>query len=736
VTPVSSSSRTAPLAAGASAAPSPGIECLHCALPVPVFRRDGGSTAGHFCCFGCRFAYGLARPGSGVDDGKTASVPHNTLVLRLGLGIFLAINIMVFSWVFYSGELFGPVAAPGEPYRPLFGLFAYLLMFLCSVVVVALGFPLAGDALDRIRAPVAPGSRLRGRVDANVLICIGVGAAFALSAIHTLLGRGSLYFDTAAMVLVIVTLGQYLEAGAKRRAAGAAGDLLASVPRRAWVRRGDRVLEIDTAEVNLGEDVRLRAGESAVVDGIVIEGASRVDESSMTGESRPRAVQPGDRLLAGSVNLDGALWLRAESVGDDTAVSRVETMLLEARLRQPAIQRAADRASALFVPGVVLIALGVFSTHALRGTPTQGLFNALSVLLISCPCALGLATPLATWNALRQAARRGIVIESAATLERAAAVDRVFFDKTGTLTERRLRLARIELAAGVTERQALELAAGLELTSLHPIADALVDAARRCGAEPSEVSRGTTLPGLGLEGRIAGRLYKLGSGRLVGADGDEGGATTTVYLADTSRVLARFELEEALRGDARDAIASLSRLGVEARVLTGDRPGPALLLETALGIDVASDLLPDDKLARLEAARDGGGVVAMVGDGINDAPVLAAADVGIAMGSAADLAKQAGNVHLIADKLDRVPLTLGLARHAMRRIRMNLAWAFGYNTLGITLAALGLLTPVFAASAMFFSSLIVVAFSRGAGSVSRESLGLPGSTARPKRTVR
>jgi len=651
------------------------------------------------------------------------------LVLRLGLGIFLAINIMVFSWVFYSGELFGAVAAPGEPYRPLFGLFAYLLMFLCSVVVVALGFPLAGDALDRLRAPAGDGPRLRGRIDANVLICIGVGAAFALSAIHTVRGQGSLYYDTAAMVLVIVTLGQYLEAGAKRRAAGAAGALLGSVPRRAWVRRGGETLEIDAAELNPGDAVRLRAGESAVVDGVVTEGSSRVDESSMTGESHPREVHEGDRLLAGSVNLDGALWVRAESVGKRTTLARVEQMLEEARARQPAIQRAADRASAFFVPGVVLVALGVFGVHSLRGAPTYGLFTALSVLLISCPCALGLAAPLATWNGLRQAARRGIVIESAATLERAARVGCVFLDKTGTLTGRRLRLARIEPAPGVSERQALEWSSGLELTSIHPIAEALVDQARKRGATPSEVTGGTTLPGLGLEGRIDGRLLRLGSRRLIascGIDaggGDECEETTSVYLADETRLLARFELEELLRADAADALGALARLGVKTKVLTGDRAGPARRLAEALDVEVESDLLPGDKLARLESARAAGNVVAMVGDGINDAPVLAAADVGIAMGSAADLARQAGNVHLIADRVDRVPLMLSVSRHTMRRIRLNLTWAFGYNTIGITLAALGLLTPVFAASAMFFSSLIVVALSRGAGAIDRETLG-------------
>jgi cation transport ATPase len=273
------------------------------------------------------------------------------------------------------------------------------------------------------------------------------------------------------------------------------------------------------------------------------------------------------------------------------------------------------------------------------------------------------------------------------------------------------------------------------MASVHPIADALVAEARRQAVEPADVREVKTLPGLGVEGRIDGRLLRLGSDRLAGSR-DPGWPTkppddaTVVYLADEERSLARFEWVEALREGAAAAVAALKRLGVEASVITGDRAGPAARVGRELGLAVESGLLPDDKLQRLEAARSEGVSIAVVGDGINDAPVLAAADVGVAMGSAADLARQAGNVHLIADRLDRLPLLLGLSRHAMRRVGLNLAWAFGYNTIGISLAAAGWLTPVFAASAMFVSGLVVVGISRGAGRVSRQALGLP-AIARP-----
>ena len=704
--------------------------CVHCGLPVPKQRRDGGTRGGRFCCFGCRFAHGLARP---VATGERGAGPPTTLVLRLGLGIFLAINIMVTSWVFYSTEVFGPAVAPGESFRPLAALFAYLSMFLCTVLVVTLGFPLAADALDRLRTPRGSRFRILERIDTGLLICIGVGAAYLLSVVHTLRGSGSLYFDTAAMVLVIVTLGQYLEATAKRRAAGTAEARLADLPRRAWVRRDGRLLQIDSAELRAGDEVRVRAGEALAADGRVIDGSSRIDESSLTGEHRLRAVRAGDPVLGGSVSVDGALWFVAERVGSDTAALGVRRMLDEARLRQPAIQRVADRIATWFVPGVVLLALLLFARQAWIGEATRGLFVALTVLLISCPCALGIAAPLACWNALRRAARSGIVIDSAATLERAAAVRRALLDKTGTLTGRRLQLRRLLVAPGVTERQALSWSAGLELNSLHPIADALVAEARRHGIEPAEVRDARTLPGLGVEGRVEGRHLRLGSDRLI--DDPAGGRTegafdlpddaTAVYLAEGQRPLAGFEMVETIREDAAAAVAALRRLGVEASMITGDREGPAARVGLELGLAVESGLLPGDKLARLAAARSGGTRVAAVGDGINDAPLLAAADVGIALRSAADLARQAGNVHLIADRVDRLPLLLAISRHAMRRVRCNLAWAFGYNAIGITLAALGWLTPVFAASAMFVSGLAVVAISRGAGRVRREDFGLP-----------
>jgi len=715
--------------------------CVHCGLPVPVSRRSDSATSGRFCCFGCRFAYSLTRPADG-DTGRSA--PLNRLQLRLGLGIFLTLNIMVFNWIFYSREVFGAAARPEGVYAELVALIAYLLMFLCSGVIVLLGVPLADDALATLfaRGEQPDGRRRwypRGRLDANLLICIGVGSAYLMSVIHTLRGAGSLYFDTAAVVLLIVTLGQYLEASAKRRAAASASALLASVPGLAWVRRDGELVEVPVVDVHSSERVLVRHGEAIPVDGCVRDGAGTLDESSLTGEHHPRAVWAGDDVLAGTVNLEGPLWVEAQRVGPDRAIARVQQLLDRARAQQPPIQRMVDRIASVFVPAVVLCAAGVLAWHAWNGRLAVALFDSLSVLLISCPCALGLAAPLATWHALRRAAGKGILIDSPSTLERAARVRKLFFDKTGTLTDPRPSLARMDTAAGIGAEQALAWAASIETTSRHPVAAALIAAARARGVTVGDPDRVVTLPGVGVEAEIDGRRLRLGSERLLDAHRSAAelpppvdDTAIRVYLTDDQRVLARFELTESLRPEAEATVATLREMGVAVEMLTGDRSQSASRIAAQLGIDFQAGLLPGAKLDRLTAAGANGERQAMVGDGVNDAPVLAAADVGFSMGSASDLARRAGGVRLIADRLDRVPMTLALSRHCMRRVRMNLTWMFSYNIVGIALAAAGLLNPIVAALAMLSSSLTVVLISRGAGRIPTATLAAGAAAALPR----
>jgi heavy metal translocating P-type ATPase len=689
--------------------PCPGAPvCRHCELPL---SPRGGAAEGEpaFCCFGCRIAFGLARPAESGGD----VAPPTTLMLRLGIGIFFAMNIMAFSGVFYSREVFGDGA--GAAYGALPALLAYLLMLLASVVVVTLGFPLLGEASGELRS---------GRLGADHLIVIGVGAAYVLSVIHVVRGAGSLYFDTVAVVLVVVTLGRLLEAAAKRRATRSVGDALAELPRRLVVRRGGRETEIDGGDVAIGDVVRARAGETIGADGAVVEGEGFVDESNLRGESRPRAACPGDTVLAGTRSLDGTLWVEARAIGPEMAVTQVRMLLARSRATRPAIQRVADRIAGAFVPLVVVLALGVLGWHARNGEAERGLFDALSILLISCPCSLGLAAPLSIWTALRRAAIAGVLVDSAETLEKASGVRRIFFDKTGTLTEPRPRLASIEVASGIDRDGALAIAASLESESSHPFARAFLDAWH---GPLARASAPRTLPGVGIEGVVAGRRMAIGGARLVdsGALVDDplfasapDAADTVVYLTDALRILARFRIEERLRPEAERAVRELRELGIAATILTGDRIAAAAKVAAVLGVTFDAELLPSEKVARLRASRGRGaaaGSVAVVGDGINDAPMLGAADVGIAMGSATDLARQAGNVHLVADRLDRLPIFFADARAAIRRVRWSLGWAFAYNAIGIALAATGRLTPIFAATAMAASSVITIALSQRSG---------------------
>ena len=735
--------------------------CEHCSLPVPSSRQAG--PAPWFCCFGCRVAHGLATPsGDAATEGEPAP---STLFLRLGLGIFLTLNVMGASWLSYSRDLVGSGGS-----SPLLHLANYLALFLTTLVVILLGLPLATDTVAALLAPLRREqgaarllSQLGARINAQLLIVVGVFSAYFLSIVHTVRGHGSLYFDTTAAILVVVTLGSHLEAGARRRASSSSRKLLSALPRRARVERHGALTEVPLSEVRVGDRVAVPPGETVPVDGRVDQGRSRVDDSSLTGESRPHAVERGDSVLAGSLNHEGLLWIEAVRVADDTVLGVMERSLEEGRNRRPGIQRAADRVAAWFVPSVMVLAVSVFALEARHGDPEGGLLRALAVLLISCPCALGLAAPLACWQGLRRAAERGILIDSPATLERAARVRELGLDKTGTLTAPELSLTGVATAHGVEGSWAVETAARLDAASTHPIAKALVAHARERGLDAGAIERVEQVPGLGVEGLVDGRLLRLGSRRWlqqsgIGAAGSAEGSIETagleaagleapepetarrgheeveeadsnrsgLYLFDEQRVLARFDLDETLKSDATELVAGLGQLGIRPFVLSGDGARATERLAARLGIEGEGALLPDDKVRHLLARRRTGRGVAMVGDGINDSPVLAAADVGIAVGSASDLASRSGNVRLTTDRLGRIVELFAISRDVQRRIRANLTFAFGFNGIGIGLAVSGHLTPIFAAIAMIVSSLAVVGISSGAG---RRPEGRPNSDA-------
>ena len=560
----------------------------------------------------------------------------------------------------------------------------------------------------------------------DLLVAVGTSAAFALSVVQMAAAwpgeAGHLYFEASAVVITLVMLGRWLEHRARRRTTAAIEALSALRPDRAHVLRDGAEVEVPTAELRVGDVVVVRPGERIAVDGTVRDGAGSVDESLLTGESLPVAKQPGATVTGGAINGEARLLVEATGVGAETVLARMVRLVEDAQATKPPIQRLADRVSEIFVPVVVGIALLTFLGWWLAGAGAPAaIINAVAVLVIACPCAMGLATPTAIMVGTGVAARRGILIRDAAALERAHAVTVVAFDKTGTLTEGHPRLLALHPAPGVTEEEALRLAASLQSGSEHPLARAVVEAAREVTIPPATGLR--ALPGRGVEGVVEGRRLVLGSRRLLDETGADPG---TLAEADTAlaaegrsvawlatadgEALALLGFGDAVKPHARAAIDRLREMGVRTVLVSGDNQAAARTAAAALGIDdVQAEVLPADKSARVAALRDGGReVVAMVGDGVNDAPALAAADVGFAMGTGTDVAMQAAGVTLMRGEPMLVAEAIDLSRRTWAKLRQGLFWAFAYNVLGIPVAAAGFLDPMFAGAAMALSSVSVV----------------------------
>ncbi len=568
-----------------------------------------------------------------------------------------------------------------------------------------------------------------GTGNMDLLVALGTSAAYGLS-LYLLLAHGGaaaahLYFEASTAVISLVLLGKWLEGRAKRQTADAIRALNALRPATARVRRDGAELEVPVERVAVGDIVLVRPGERVPVDGEVAEGRSHVDESLITGESLPVAKAVGDRVTGGSVNAEGALTVNTLAVGTETTLARIIRMVESAQAAKAPIQRIVDRVSAVFVPVVLAIALVTLLAWGLAtGDWQRALINAVAVLVIACPCALGLATPTAIMVGTGVAARHGILIKDAEALEVAHAVTLVAFDKTGTLTEGRPALVAIEPAPGTAQAHALALAAALQRSSAHPLAHAVLDRARAEGVPALEARDAQALPGRGVEGVVDGQAIALGSTRLLRelgiATGSfeeraralEGAGRTLSWLVareDPARLLALLAFGDALKPAAHEAVAELHRRGLHTAMLTGDNAGSAGAVGRELGIDrVRSEVLPGDKAAAVSELRAAGQVVAMVGDGINDAPALAAADVGIAMSSGTDVAMETAGITLMRGDPRLVADALDISRRTYAKIKQGLFWAFVYNALGIPLAALGWLSPVIAGAAMAFSSFSVV----------------------------
>jgi Cu+-exporting ATPase len=571
---------------------------------------------------------------------------------------------------------------------------------------------------------------LRARTgNMDLLVAIGTSAAYGLSlyqlAFPSHHGEAHYYFEAAAVVITLVLLGKWLEARAKRQTGAAIRALMALRPETARVVGDDgAVHERPVAEVRVGDRVQIRPGERVPVDGRVVDGDTSVDESMLTGESLPVAKQLGDRVAGGSINGEGLLVVEVTAVGAETVLARIVRLVEDAQGAKAPIQRLVDRVSAVFVPVVLAIAALTFGGWLIAGAGiATALLNAVAVLVIACPCALGLATPTAIMAGTGVAARAGVLIKDAEALETAHRIDTVAFDKTGTLTEGRPSLVAAEPAAGVERDQLLELAAAIQRGSEHPLARAVVAEAERRGVPVARAAGVRALPGRGVAGRVHGTDLFLGSTRLM-AEADiattsladaaarlqaDGRTVAWVAAADERRLLGLLAFGDAVKPTARDAVAALQAQGVRTVMLTGDNEGSAAAAARALGIDeVVAEVLPEEKAAAVARLRAGGRTVAMVGDGVNDAPALAAADVGIAMASGTDVAMHAAGVTLMRGDPRLVADAIDVSKRTYAKIRQGLFWAFAYNVVGIPLAALGYLSPVLAGAAMALSSVSVV----------------------------
>lgn len=633
------------------------------------------------------------------DPGRQEAVQKkekSAALRRLAVAGLGAMQVMMLAIAMYAGDYSGM-----ESGMRTFMRWVSLILTLPVVFYAAGGF--FTTAWRDLR---------RRHLSMEVPVSLAIGGAFAASVWSTVFVGSEVYFDSVCMFAFFLLTSRYLEMGARHRAGAAAEELVKLLPATATRLSDGGETVVAVSELAPGDRVMVRPGETIPADGLVSEGRSSVDESLLTGESLPRPREVGDELVGGSVNVESPLVLTVEKVGEETLVSAIVRLLDRALAEKPRMAKLADHVAGWFV-GVLLIVATLVAVYWTIQAPEHAFAITLSVLVVTCPCALSLATPTAVTAASGALTRMGLLTTRGHALESLAQVSHVLFDKTGTLTRGILQLTDVQLLdPGRADRErCLALAAALESGSEHPVARAL----SAHGAKTLRVDELTALPGQGMQGELEGRRYRIGNpdyvGELCGAAASAAGASdaTQVLLGDEDGILARFELRDTLRPDAVVAIRNLRALGLEVEILSGDAAGAVRRVAGELAIEQASSgMRPDDKLARVRELQASGHLVAMIGDGVNDAPVLAGANVSIAMGQGAQLAHATADMVVLSERLNVLAEGVRKARATRTVIKQNLAWAVLYNIAAVPLAAVGLVAPWMAAIGMSFSSLVVV----------------------------
>lgn len=672
--------------------------CDYCGLPV----YDAPADNPRYCCSGCRFAASITAEGGNAGESRW-------VMTRLGLAIFFAMNVMVFSFILWSQ----PEEGNDRLSAAWYDLARYASLLFSLPVVLLLGGPLLGDAVTELR---------RGRPSLNLLLVFGIGASLAYSIYSVLSGSGHVYFEVACTIPVAVTLGRWLEANGKLQTTAALRGLQRLLPDQVRLMDGSAEELVPIGRIQAGSRFRVLPGERIAADGNVIRHEAAVDEQTVTGESLPVVRREGDRVFSGTLVVDGPLVIQASAPAGEGMLARMIEAVAHATSARTKYERLAEQLSRWFLPAVSAIALLTLAVHSWRGHPAEGLLAALAVLVIACPCALGLATPMALWAAVGRAAQAGVLVRDGDAFAFLANSRTTCFDKTGTLTTGNTTVTRVDLDVGTSENELISVASSLARFSNHPLATAISRFAEEALEFPSvdEPISVSVLPGLGIMGWIDSIQHTayLGSRRWLAQKGQElphqflatnldDQETATTFIAWGGRIRGRFHLSETIRPEAQSAIAQLNALGFKSVILTGDREPRAKRFAASLGMNYWAELLPEEKLDAIEDLKRDGSVI-MVGDGINDAPALAAADVGVALGSGTDISRHSAGVCLLGNDLSRLPWLVRLAQRTVKTVQWNLFWAFAYNIAGIGLAASGWLHPVFAAIAMTASSLLVI----------------------------